>query len=95
MSPVLTVQSVTKEFRTFHRYHAGLKTLVINPRLIARHSEADHFLAINQVSFTVAKGETFGILGRNGAGKSTLIAGVLRPTSGTISARGRISPCLS
>src|SRR3984893_14756278 len=45
------------------------------------------FLAINQVSFEVAEGEILGLIGPNGSGKSTtfnLIAGMLRPTSGSI-----------
>jgi lipopolysaccharide transport system ATP-binding protein len=97
MRPVLILENVTKEFRTYHRYHAGLKALVLNPRQIMPHRERDRFLAINEVSFAVCGGETFGILGRNGAGKSTLlglIAGILRPTSGKISVHGRISPLL-
>jgi lipopolysaccharide transport system ATP-binding protein len=97
MSPVVTVQNITKEFRTYQRYHVGLKSLVVNPRLLFRRIEKSPFLAIDQVSFTVERGETFGIIGRNGAGKSTLLAllaGVLQPTSGTIAVRGRISPLL-
>ncbi|MCC6346463.1 MAG: ABC transporter ATP-binding protein [Nitrospirales bacterium] len=49
------------------------------------------------VSFEVLRGETFGIIGKNGAGKSTtlgLIAGVLKPTSGAVAVRGRVSPLL-
>jgi branched-chain amino acid transport system ATP-binding protein len=45
------------------------------------------FLAVNQVSFEVAKGEILGLIGPNGSGKSTtfnLIAGLLRPSSGSI-----------
>ena len=97
MRQVLILEKVTKEFRTYHHYHAGLKALVLDPRQIMRHRERDRFLAINEVSFAVYGGETFGILGRNGAGKSTLlslIAGVLRPTFGKISVHGRISPLL-
>ena len=45
------------------------------------------FLAVNQVSFEVRKGEILGLIGPNGSGKSTtfnLIAGNLRPSSGSI-----------
>src|SRR5271157_1942857 len=42
--------------------------------------------AINDISFSVGEGETFGFLGPNGAGKTTtirILTGVSRPTSGT------------
>ncbi len=44
------------------------------------------FVAVDRVSFRVARGEIFGFLGPNGAGKSTVIrilCGLLRPTAGT------------
>ncbi len=52
---------------------------------------------LEDVSFTVQAGESFGILGRNGAGKSTLlkvIAGVVPPTRGHVAVRGHLSPLL-
>ena len=53
--------------------------------------------AVREVTFSVAKGEAFGIIGRNGAGKSTLlqvIAGTLRPTKGECIVRGRVTALL-
>ena len=44
------------------------------------------FLAVDDISFDVKRGEIFGFLGSNGAGKSTtirMLCGLLRPTSGT------------
>lgn len=55
------------------------------------------FMAVNDVSFQVKKGETVGIIGGNGAGKSTLlkmITGVLTPSSGSISLSGKVSALL-
>jgi ABC-2 type transport system ATP-binding protein len=53
--------------------------------------------AMNNVSFSINKGETVGIIGKNGAGKSTLlklIAGVSKPTSGTVEIQGRLAPLI-
>lgn len=55
------------------------------------------FLALNDVSFEVKKGEALGIIGHNGAGKSTLLkllSRVTAPTQGTISYNGRIASML-
>lgn len=55
------------------------------------------FLAVHNISFTVKRGETVGIIGKNGAGKSTLlkmITGVLTPTSGRIQLGGKVSALL-
>jgi lipopolysaccharide transport system ATP-binding protein len=97
MSPVLTLRNVTKIFRTYHHYHAGFKALVLNPHTLLHNGARETFLAVDRISFSVNKGETFGIFGRNGAGKSTilaLMAGIMRPTTGEISVQGRISPLL-
>ena len=48
-------------------------------------------IAVDNVSFSVRKGQVLGLLGPNGSGKSTtikMILGFLKPTSGTISIRG-------
>jgi teichoic acid transport system ATP-binding protein len=62
-----------------------------------RHREQEEVIALDGVSFRVAKGEAFGIVGRNGAGKSTLlrcIAGTLRPNSGKVVVNGKLSTLL-
>lgn len=55
------------------------------------------FIAVDNVSFIVEKGDVFGIIGTNGSGKSTLlkvIAGVLSPSKGTCSVNGSIAPLI-
>lgn len=57
----------------------------------------NEFLALNDVSFNVEKGETLGLVGTNGAGKSTtlkVISGILKPTEGSVTVRGNIVPML-
>ncbi|MDR2432107.1 MAG: ABC transporter ATP-binding protein, partial [Candidatus Margulisbacteria bacterium] len=56
-----------------------------------------HFLALNDISFEVKKGDAFGIVGKNGAGKSTLLKVLTRitsPTTGTIKIKGRMASLL-
>lgn len=62
-----------------------------------RHREQEDVIALDGVSFQVAPGEAFGVIGRNGAGKSTLlrcVAGTLRPNSGKVVVNGRTSTLL-
>ena len=58
----------------------------------------DHFLAVDDVSFRIVRGEAVGLVGRNGAGKSTLlklVTGIAQPTAGKISVRGQVAPLLA
>jgi lipopolysaccharide transport system ATP-binding protein len=66
-------------------------------RLQNRAKYFREFLAVKDVSLTIKKGETVGIIGRNGSGKSTLlqiICGTLTPTHGEITTSGRIAALL-
>lgn len=97
MTPAVAVDHVTKVFSPHRQLGLGLKEIVLHPARIFRRTQVSRFVAIRDVSFEVAPGETHGVVGRNGAGKSTLlglISGVLNPTSGSIRVRGRISPLL-
>lgn len=61
------------------------------------YAKNQRFLALDDVSFSVEKGERVGIIGHNGAGKSTLLkllSRVTAPTKGTISFNGRIASML-
>src|SRR5678815_5476333 len=65
--------------------------------LLRGHGAAHVFRALDDVSFTMARGESLGIIGENGAGKSTLlkvVAGVIQPTRGRVTVNGRVGALL-
>ena len=56
------------------------------------------FWALRKVTFELAHGESLGVIGPNGAGKSTLLqvlAGIMRPSEGTVEVRGAVSGLLT
>lgn len=64
---------------------------------VKRRISVTPFWALQDVSFTLKKGDTLGIVGYNGSGKSTLlksVAGILRPTKGTVRTSGYIAPLI-
>lgn len=66
-------------------------------KLIKRQLMFEDFVALNNVSLNIEKGDVFGIVGLNGSGKSTLlkiISGILTPTKGTVVTRGVIAPLI-
>lgn len=90
---IVDVDHVSKNYRIFGNVGERLKQS-ISFGLRQYHRE---FTALKDVSLTVRRGETIGIVGRNGAGKSTLlqlICGILKPTSGYVRVNGRVSAML-
>jgi lipopolysaccharide transport system ATP-binding protein len=98
---VLRADDVGKRYDIFDRPSDRLRQFVL-PRLrrffgAPPRSYLREFWALRNVSFTLAQGESLGIIGRNGSGKSTLlqlITGVLAPTEGSIEVRGRVAALL-
>jgi ABC-2 type transport system ATP-binding protein len=87
----IVVDNLTKSFKIPLDKGKSVKSHVLG-RATRGYKE---FTPLNHVSFTVKKGEFFGILGRNGSGKSTLlktIAGIYRPTAGDIKVNGVLVP---
>ncbi len=92
----IEVSHVSKVYRRYsrRRQFATLKSALLSGSLISDLKADETFQALNDVSFTVPPGPTYGIIGPNGSGKSTmlkLVAGITRPTSGTVAVNGRIS----
>ena len=66
-------------------------------KLVKRQLHFEDFVAVNDVSFDIKKGDVFGIVGLNGCGKSTtlkMISGILEPTKGTVKTYGTIAPLI-
>lgn len=82
----IDVQHVTMEFKREKDEATSIKELLI--RTLKGQRSYEMFRALDDVSFTVYKGEVVGIIGTNGSGKSTIlkiISGVLAPTAGRVS----------
>jgi ABC-type polysaccharide/polyol phosphate transport system ATPase subunit len=89
--PALAAQELHKRFRIPEERRHTLKERALHPLRQTRHEELH---ALKNISFAVAPGEFFGIVGRNGSGKSTLLkclAGIYRADRGRIWCNGRMS----
>ena len=93
MSKAVSVKNLTKIYQLYNKPIDRLKE-AINPFRKNYHRD---FYALNDISFDVEKGESFGIIGVNGSGKSTLLkilTGVLNKTSGEVKVDGKIAALL-
>jgi lipopolysaccharide transport system ATP-binding protein len=88
------VEGLFKSFPVYEKPHHRLMQILNPGRQDKWYKE---FQALQNVDFTVRRGETVGIVGRNGSGKSTLlqiICGTLTPNQGTVDVKGRVAALL-
>lgn len=96
--PAIIVEHVSKDFLLHHNAQDTLKKRFIGLFHKRWRSRPHYFRAVDDVSFTVGRGEALGLMGHNGSGKSTLlslIAGLYPPTSGRIVTRGWLVPMIA
>lgn len=90
MEPKIKLENISKVFHMYNKQSDKLLEIFTPKRKRINRS----FLALNNISFEVSKGETIGVIGTNGSGKSTLsnlLAGVIPPTSGNMKVNGEVS----
>jgi len=95
VTSAIELVNVSKIYRRYSgRQFATLKSALLKRSLLRELRPNEAFVALKDVSFTVPKGSTVGLIGRNGSGKSTalkLVAGITKPSAGTVKVTGRIS----
>jgi ABC-type polysaccharide/polyol phosphate transport system ATPase subunit len=92
----IQLANASKVYRRYSRRHqfSTLKSALLSRSLIHDLRPDETFPAVKDVTINVARGRTLGVIGRNGSGKSTLlklVAGITKPTSGSVHVNGRIS----
>lgn len=89
------VENATVRFNMASERIDNLKEYFV--KLVQGKLMFQEFFALKDVSFTVKKGESWGLIGTNGSGKSTmlkLISGILKPYEGTVIVNGSIAPLI-
>lgn len=95
MEKIIEINNVSMEYTLSKDKISSLKEFIV--KLLKRELKFEKFVALNDISFDVYKGEVVGLIGHNGAGKSTLlkiISGILKPTNGNVYTYGSIVPML-
>lgn len=92
---VIEVSDATVRFNMANQQVNNLKEYLI--KLVKKELMFQEFLALQDISWEVKAGESWGIIGTNGAGKSTLlklICGILKPYKGYVHVAGSIAPLI-
>ena len=88
----IIVDNISKRFKIPHEKKTTLFQNIVG--LVRRQFSYEELWALKDISFSVEKGEAFGIIGKNGSGKSTLLkilAKVLYPQSGSVTMCGKVA----
>lgn len=91
--PAVVVDAVSKRFRLYRERNQSLKAALMR----GGRASFDEFWALKDVSFEIAEGSTFALIGENGSGKSTLlkcIARILTPERGDVRTHGSVAALL-
>lgn len=95
METIIHVKNVTMKFNLMEEKVDTLKEYVV--KFLKGKLFYNEFVALNNISFDVKRGDILGIVGLNGAGKSTILkilAGVLQPTQGKVEVYGSVAPLI-
>ncbi|NMB75089.1 MAG: ABC transporter ATP-binding protein [Myxococcales bacterium] len=93
---LIEVENLDMRYRVYRSRRHSLREAVFRT-LLLRDERVDVW-ALQDVSFSVRRGEALGIIGKNGSGKSTLcliLSRILSPTRGRVDIAGRVSALLS
>ena len=92
-APAIQARSLHKSYKLYRSQKEKIADTLGLSWLTFSSQPPPTFTALNDVSFSIARGEKVGVIGRNGAGKSTLlklISGLLQPTSGSLEVNGAV-----
>lgn len=93
---MITLQDVSVTYRLIKERRRSLQEHLIR-YIKGKRVEAERLLALQNIAFSVKRGDSLGIIGHNGAGKSTLlkvISGVIKCDNGGMTVQGKVAPLI-